>query len=130
MQPGWYPDPFGQAEQRWWDGHQWTPGTHGRSSHSRQVGLVAGLGALALAVVGAALAMFTNVSLLTGTGTVWTGAALTIVAAVGALIVKHVRLGLKVTCVILAVLAIASGVYDEVQLQHKRDQLNNILNNP
>ncbi|HWH26959.1 MAG TPA: DUF2510 domain-containing protein [Pseudolysinimonas sp.] len=23
--PGWYPDPSGQAPQRWWSGTQWTP---------------------------------------------------------------------------------------------------------
>lgn len=25
---GWYDDPFGQSEQRYWDGHQWTAGTN------------------------------------------------------------------------------------------------------
>ena len=28
-QPNWYPDPYGQAELRWWDGAQWTEHTHG-----------------------------------------------------------------------------------------------------
>jgi hypothetical protein len=23
--PGWYPDPYGAARLRWWDGTQWTP---------------------------------------------------------------------------------------------------------
>lgn len=27
-QPNWYPDPYGQAELRWWDGAQWTEHTH------------------------------------------------------------------------------------------------------
>lgn len=26
-QPGWYPDPSGQARQRWWDGQRWTDHT-------------------------------------------------------------------------------------------------------
>lgn len=26
-QAGWYPDPYGQAEQRWWDGTDWTAQT-------------------------------------------------------------------------------------------------------
>lgn len=27
-QANWYPDPYGQAEMRWWDGTQWTEHTH------------------------------------------------------------------------------------------------------
>jgi len=26
--PGWYPDPTGAATYRWWDGEEWTAGTH------------------------------------------------------------------------------------------------------
>ena len=26
--PGWYPDPDGQAEARWWDGQMWTDQVH------------------------------------------------------------------------------------------------------
>ena len=29
---GWYPDPWGQAQQRYWDGTQWTGHTHGGES--------------------------------------------------------------------------------------------------
>jgi hypothetical protein len=25
--PGWYPDPFGEADERYWDGSRWTQGT-------------------------------------------------------------------------------------------------------
>jgi uncharacterized protein YxjI len=31
--PGWYPDPYGRHESRWYDGHQWTEHV---SSHGRQ----------------------------------------------------------------------------------------------
>jgi len=31
--PGWYPDPFGRHESRWWDGGQWTEHV---ASHGRQ----------------------------------------------------------------------------------------------
>jgi uncharacterized protein YxjI len=31
--PGWYPDPFGRHETRWWDGNQWTEHV---ASHGRQ----------------------------------------------------------------------------------------------
>jgi uncharacterized protein len=29
---GWYPDPYGQAPQRWWDGSQWTGQVGGTQS--------------------------------------------------------------------------------------------------
>ncbi|MGI8612773.1 MAG: DUF2510 domain-containing protein [Nocardioidaceae bacterium] len=34
--PGWYPDPWGQHEHRWFDGAHWTEhvGSHGRQSVS------------------------------------------------------------------------------------------------
>ena len=35
-QPNWYPDPYGQAELRWWDGAQWTEYTHGGGTQPPQ----------------------------------------------------------------------------------------------
>ena len=128
MQPGWYPDPMGQAEVRWWDGHQWTPATQGRSAQDRQRRNLTILLVGALSLVGTVLACFTSVSLLTGTTTVWVGVALAVVAAVAALALRLVGLWLKVIACVLAVAAIASAIYDEVQLQHKRDQIERIVN--
>jgi len=82
----------------------------------------------ALSLVGTVLACFTSVSLLTGTTTVWVGVALAVVAAVAALALRLVGLWLKVIACVLAVAAIASAIYDEVQLQHKRDQIERIVN--
>jgi uncharacterized protein YxjI len=38
--PGWYPDPFGRHETRWWDGNQWTEhvASHGRQATDPPVG--------------------------------------------------------------------------------------------
>jgi uncharacterized protein YxjI len=38
--PGWYPDPFGRHETRWWDGGRWTEhvASHGRQSVDQPVG--------------------------------------------------------------------------------------------
>jgi uncharacterized protein YxjI len=38
--PGWYPDPFGRHETRWWDGNQWTEhvASHGRQSTDAPAG--------------------------------------------------------------------------------------------
>ena len=32
QQAGWYPDPWGQAARRWWDGQQWTSNVDGAAS--------------------------------------------------------------------------------------------------
>jgi hypothetical protein len=85
---GWYQDPQSPpGVMRYWDGNQWTPHLQGGMSspgQDRQTRALIGFGLFALAAVGAAIALFTNVSLLTGTGTVWTGTAIALVAAVGA----------------------------------------------
>lgn len=33
VQQGWYPDPWGHAALRWWDGQQWTSWTHELETH-------------------------------------------------------------------------------------------------
>jgi len=132
--PGWYADPTGQAPLRWWDGSSWTAhisapvqGQAPVPQSEPNTKLLIAILAWALVLVGTGLALFTNVSLLTGTGTVWTGVALAIVGAVVAF-VGRASAATKVIAVILVAAAVASGVYDEIQLQHKRDQLNSIIN--
>jgi hypothetical protein len=85
------------------------------------------LGLLAIGIVGAALALFTQVSLASGTGTVWVGAALAGLAAVGSYLIPGTPKWLKVTLTIAACCAIAGGIYDEHQLSVKREQLQQIL---
>lgn len=115
---------------RWWDGGQWTPETHGRNPVEAQTRLIASLGVGAFAIIGIVLASFTSVSLATGTGTVWVGVALAVVGAVVALCLRQVPVWLKVVACLLAALCVASAVYDEVQLNHKRQQLEHILDGP
>lgn len=132
--PGWYPDAQQPGQIRWWDGSQWTVHTQqpapvaAARPIAEQQHAAAGvtLGVLALAIIGGYLANFTDVSLLTGTGEVWLGVALTVVAAIAAFVLRRwARLWLRIVAVIIVALSIASGAYDEVQLQHKRDQLSN-----
>jgi Protein of unknown function (DUF2510) len=135
---GWYQDPQSPpGVMRYWDGLQWTPQTRGAAAPAQtgdqQTGALIGFGLFALAALGAGIALFTHVSLLTGTGTVWMGVVIACVAAIAAVIfyrLRRINLGVLVVCVILAVLAIASAVYDENQLQQRRDEINQIVNNP
>ncbi len=58
--PGWYPDPTGQPQSRYWDGIQWTSSTQlagvpvsGRTSHATVIAVVAVVSVLVLLLVGA-----------------------------------------------------------------------------
>jgi hypothetical protein len=133
--PGWYRDPHGQAPLRWWNGYEWTlevsasappPGAADLRSQSRALAVIA---VWALLVIGTVMALFTSVSLLSGTTMVWFGVALTVVGAIVSFVIRQVGIATKVIAVLLVAACIANGVYDEVQLQHKRDQLNNLFNN-
>ena len=115
---------------RWWDGYRWTDQTAGApfpQPNKGQVRLGVGLGVGTALLIGGFLAGFTNVSLLTGTSQVWLGVALTIAAAITSIAVGPVDLWLKIVAPIIAAACIAGGIYDEVQLQHKRDELTHLL---
>jgi hypothetical protein len=149
--PGWYPD--GQGATRYWDGSAWTahvaqpsptfaapvnqgpplPGwQHGRQETSPTSGTsgtnTLAVVAIVLGVIGTAIAVFTQVSLVSGMSTVWIGMAI----ALGGLVMAfaaRARTGLKIVCAILAALAVASAVYDNHQLDNKRREISDIFNN-
>jgi hypothetical protein len=128
--PGWYPDADYPSIDRWWDGYQWTshrqtPRT--RSDSGPEMKQVVGFVCLALCLVGAAMALFIQVSVLSGTGLVWTGAVLAGVGAIGAGVLKA-GVGTRIMCVVLAVAAIASASYDQHQVDKKRHQIEQIFN--
>ena len=115
---------------RWWDGNAWTPHTQPPPPQAKPqqsaASYLPAIGAI-VAAVGTAIALFTQVSVVSGMGTVYTGAAI----AVGGLVLAWVTkasVKLKVLCVCLAALAVASAVYDQHQVDDKRHQLEQILN--
>lgn len=104
-------------------------------SQSRRlgIGIGVGAGALLISLIGLVMAN-ASASLLTGTGTNWTGAAIAIIAVVAGVITlvltKAPMWTLLVTAIaggLVVILAVASVVYLEVELQKKRDDLSSIF---
>jgi hypothetical protein len=132
---GWYPEP-NSPMQRFWDGHQWTehtapfipPPTSAETIDTTvSVPVLAGAIAMVLVVIGM-VCNFQSVSLAQGSGIIWIGAALAIGGAVLAMSMPRVRTSIKVIAVIAALIGIANGIYVDKQLDHKRDQLQQIFN--
>lgn len=129
--PGWYQAPLDPpGTLRWWDGRGWgppAPPPHPPSG-SGVSPRVLGFAIVAVTAVGAALADFTSVSLLSGTGTVWTGAVIAVLGAIASFVVPKTPRWAVITSVVLAMTAVATAIYDEVQLHNRRQELNGILN--
>lgn len=128
---GWYPHPTMASTQRYWDGHAWTEhvapiGGNQAASQApgrlQQSQLVI-VGLLAASIVGAVMAL-QSASLLTGTGTQWTGAAIALAAGVASYVLRKSIPGwLRVVSVIAALLALANVVYLEQQLEERRQDI-------
>ena len=119
------------ATQRYWDGDTWTDNTAPMpaaepQSIRNQLPQLLVAAVLAGAVIGLIMAM-QSASLLTGTGTIWTGAAIASGAAIVTWVVKGLPSWVRVVCVIAAALAIINAVYVESQLEDKRQEINDIL---
>src|SRR5690349_5833156 len=101
---GWYQDPAMADTLRYWDGQTWTdhiapkgasPERPGLSGQQNQLATVA---LMAASVIGAIMAM-QSASLLTGTGTQWTGAAIAIAAGIASYVLrKSIPAWLRAIC--------------------------------
>ena len=126
--PGWYPAEHGVM--RWWDGGAWAatsssaPSAVQAADNQRKLILTIGL-------IVAALGLFLSlqpVSLLTGSGKVWTGAAIALGAFV--LVVVMLRKTTKWAVIVIgliAALSVASAVTTEIQLQKKRNEFSRMF---
>lgn len=129
---GWYPHPTMAATRRYWDGEAWTeniapmdspPPAATRQDPSKILGAVV----LAAAVVGVIMAS-QSASLLTGTGTQWTGTAIALGASVIAgLMRRSIQLWIRILVALAAVFALASVIYLEHQLDHQRQEISNLV---
>ena len=127
---GWYPDPKMAQTQRYWDGEKWgdnvapMPNTSAASSSSGSSPLLIGL-VLAGSAIGVVMAM-QSASLLTGTGTLWTGVAIAGGAGILGWVVK-VPIGVRILAGIAVVLAFANASSVESQLDKNRQEINHLV---
>jgi hypothetical protein len=130
--PGWYPDPHNPGMERWWQDGAWTGAARptgatavAETKRFAQWSLVG----LLVCLVGVAIVLFTDVTVFSGMNQVVFGAVL---ASAGAVIVLIGRrsMALRVSCVVLAVVAIAGTVYDQHQVDQKRQEIQQIFNSP
>ena len=132
--PGWYPDPSDPGRQIYWNGTAWSdlpppptgpasfappPPAAGDSSVSRQKAV--SIGVSVLAVIGLIMSM-QSVSLITGSGPVWTGVAVVGGAVALAFFLRAAVPARVVACVLLAI-AVANAFYIENEMQKKRDEI-------
>jgi uncharacterized membrane protein (UPF0136 family) len=119
--------------QRYWDGGSWTDhiapmgsksaGGEGSAPNSQAYLVLC----LAGAAIGVIMAM-QSASLLTGTGTQWTGVAIAVAAAIISRVVRRsIPSWVRVVAVLAALIALANALYLENQLDQKRQEIQQIL---
>jgi multidrug transporter EmrE-like cation transporter len=135
--PGWYPDPSDPARQIYWDGTAWSgPPQRARtpnftpaappaedSSDSRKKAV--SIGVAVLAVVGLFMSM-QSVSLMTGSGPVWTGVAVVGGAVALAFFLRAAK-AVRVVAVILLAISVANAFYIENELSQKSDEITHVF---
>ena len=127
-EPGWYPDPSDPSKNIYWDGSAWqgspTSVEADESGSSKKIGIA--IAVIVLGLVGTVMAQ-QSVSLLSGTGQIWTG-----VAIAGVALALSYFLGastwVRVIASICLVSSLFSAIYMETQLSEKRQELRQIFN--
>ena len=120
------------STQRYWDGNAWTDhiapmNAPPQPTEQTQQSPLVVVGILAASIIGLIMAM-QSASLLTGTGTLWTGVAIASAAGVATFLLRRsIPTWLRVISVIAALLALANVLYVEDQLDQKRQEINQIL---
>lgn len=130
--PGWYP--IGDDMERYWTGTAWSDERRPQrvsSSESHTPSAVADLAgpftaiALVVSIVGLILSQ-QSASVLSGSGTIWIGAAMTAIAFAGTFAVRKWHWVKFVTLLICAV-AVFTAVYTEVELSERREEIGNFF---
>lgn len=133
--PGWYPDPSDPAKQIDWDGTSWVVfGSEPSSAASadadkvnsgKQAAVAAGV--CVLVVIGLVMSM-QSVSLLTGSGPVWTGVAVVAAGTAVAFFLGAAK-WVRVVAAVLLALALLHAVYIENEMSNKRNEISRMFDN-
>lgn len=126
-QPGWYPDPLNPGKQIYWDGTRWGPPVGVPSSDSGKGKTTAvAIGVCVLVGIGLMMSM-QSVSLMTGSGPIWTGVG---VVAAGTAIAFFMGAPkwVRVIAALVLALALVNAFYMENQLSEKRQELSHLFN--
>ncbi|MCB0935745.1 MAG: DUF2510 domain-containing protein [Mycobacterium sp.] len=141
---GWYPDPAVPGTYRYWNGSAWiAPAEVGRpagymdtppptyappassgSDSGRKTAVAIGVGLLV--VIGLVMSM-QSVSLITGSGQIWTGVAIVAVGTALAFFMRAATWVRVIACLLLA-LALLNAIYIENELSKRRSELTQIFN--
>jgi hypothetical protein len=125
---GWYPDPSDPAKKIYWDGAAWggPPAPTGAASNISKEKAVA-FGVCVLAAIGLFMSM-QSVSLLTGTGSLWTGVAIAAVGTAAAFFLGAAK-WVRVVASLCLAFALFNVIYMESQLSQKREELSHVFDN-
>ena len=135
--PGWYPDPSDPGRQIYWDGTAWStpaqpagapnfapaPPAADDSIDSRKTAV--SIGVCVLSVVGLFMSM-QSVSLMTGSGPVWTGVAVVGGATALAFFLRGAK-WVRVVASVLLVISLVNAFYIEHELSQKRDEITHVF---
>ncbi|WP_233213396.1 DUF2510 domain-containing protein [Mycobacterium hubeiense] len=127
--PGWYPDPSDPGKKIYWNGTAWggppPPAEADGSNISKRTAVA--IGVCVLVAIGLVMSM-QSVSLLTGTGPIWTGVG---VVAAGTAIAFFMRATtwVRVVAALCLAFALFNAIYMEKQLSDKRNEISQIFNN-
>lgn len=142
--PGWYPDPSNPQKQIYWNGNSWggpsgpppapasIPGSGApagplatNESKSKQTAVA--IGVCVLALIGLVMSM-QSVSLLTGTGSLWTGVGFAAAGTAAAFFLGAAK-WVRIAAAVCLAFAVFNAFYMEHQLSEKRNELSQIFDN-
>jgi hypothetical protein len=125
--PGWYPDPSDPAKQIYWDGTAWSgPVLPAQSDAGNSKKAAVAIGVGVLVVIGLVMSM-QSVSLLSGSGPIWTGVGF-VAAGTAVAFFMGAKKWVRVVAALCLAFSLFNAFYIEKQLSDKRNEISQIFN--